>query len=457
MMRKFYSLWISVPFAWRFAFAGWLVTRVILILWSLVVYWMFPVAIQNLDLFGEPVLTIFNLSTSERFAYSRTVDGTILKFQALDDSLMADQQTGSVWSMRDGEAIQGSFVGVSLEPANYNIERIFPYLGVRPVENVFLSLWQRFDANWYGAIASFGYGHRSDDIHFPPLYPLLIRILLPFTGHPIIAGLMLSHIFTFLMLVEFYKFVRQIFGDTVAERSVIYLMVYPTSFFFFSAYTEGLFILLVLLFFGALQDGRLHHAGLWAFFAILTRLQGVALFLPLGFILFQRRKSLSPEKIISAIGYPAIAIFLYLYLRLMVGNPSVIPFSETNLHARQVLPWENYWEAVSVLISGHATMIDILNLIFAMLFLVLIFMGWRRFDTTLNIFSAVTLVILTSRFVDTQPLNSTMRYTLTIFPVFILLANYGINNPMFNRLFFYTCLALSMYLSAQFILWGWVG
>jgi hypothetical protein len=56
---------------------------------------------------------------------------------------------------------------------------------------------------------------------------------------------------------------------------------------------------------------------------------------------------------------------------------------------------------------------------------------------------------------STQPLVSMTRYVLAVFPVFIVLGMWG-KNPWVNRVILYTSILLQLYLSAQFILWGWV-
>jgi hypothetical protein len=56
-----------------------------------------------------------------------------------------------------------------------------------------------------------------------------------------------------------------------------------------------------------------------------------------------------------------------------------------------------------------------------------------------------------------HPMASVGRYTLELFPGFFLLGSLGERNPWLNRLILYPSIALFLYLSAQFVLWGWVG
>jgi len=440
--------------AWKAAVIVFVVSRVLYACWSLVILHFWPIALVQLDLFDEPLLIAFDTRTNERYVYSRIVNGQMRNFAWSDGDLR--DESGTIWSLSCGCAVGGREEGKVLVKNSDVVEDIFPYKGILPYQVPWLGLWQRFDANWYSSIALYGYGHSRGDIHFPPLFPALIRVLLSLTGHPFLAGLVLSHIFTLLMLVVLYDFVQKQFDSSIAARVLVYLMVFPSAFFFYSAYTESLFVLLVLLFFNALNAKSWHNAGLLAFIAVLTRLQGIILFIPLLYTFYRSRASLSLKDVAFGFGLPIVSGLIYLFIRWSVDDSSVLPISEANLHARQVFPWENYWYGLQVVFSGRSTLIDLLNLIFTSIFAWLIVMGWRKIPFSLNLYSVASLLVFSSRLVETQPLNSMIRYVITLFPCFVLLAIYGRENQVVHRVIIYTCLLLSMYLSAQFWLWGWV-
>jgi hypothetical protein len=440
--------------AWKVAIIVFVVSRVLYACWSLIILHFWPIAFAQPNLFDEPLLTAFDTRTNERYVYSRVVNGETRNF-ALSDGELRDE-SGTIWSLSCGCAIGGRDVGKVLVTNSYMPEDIFPYKDVLPYRVAWLAMWQRFDANWYSSIALYGYRHSSGDIHFPPLFPALIHVLLPLVRHPFLGGLVLSHIFTLIMLVVLYDFIQKQFDKSIAARTLVYLMVFPSAFFFYSAYTESLFVLLVLLFFNALNAKSWHSAGLLAFMAVLTRLQGVILFLPLLYTIYRSRASLSLKDVSFGFGLPTISVLIYLLIRWSADNSAILPISEENLHARQVFPWENYWYGLQVAFSGRPTLVDLLNLIFTSLFAVLVFMAWKKMPFSLNLYSVASLLVFTSRLVETQPLNSMIRYVITLFPCFVLLAIYGKENSIAHRIIIYTGFLLSMYLSAQFWLWGWV-
>ncbi|NUQ83889.1 MAG: hypothetical protein HUU11_04170 [Anaerolineales bacterium] len=454
MLQKLSSLWNRIPSAWRFALAAFLVARLALTLWSFVVYWIFPVALQNLDLFGEPALTVFDLRTSERYAYSRAVGETTLTFRALDDQYMLDDQTGSVWSMREGRAIQGNYAGTSLKPSAYAVENIFPYLGVPPSQNEALALWQRFDTNWYLRIAAYGYQGLAGSTAYFPLYPILIR-LLSFVIEPMIAAVLVSNIALFGVLVLLYRLVSRLADEHAARRTLIYFLVFPTSFFFMAAYTESLFLLFATGSLSAASRRHWRRAAALGMLSALTRLQGILLFFPLLYMIWNENKNPSPRNIflraLPLVIIPAATLAFFIF-----SNFSMITALQGNWHASFVFPWANVWASITLLMSPDGGIIDTMNLIVTLGFIAMMFAIWKNLPVEYSLYSIVMLITPLFRMNATQPLVSMMRYALAIFPAFMVFGFWG-ENKWVNRVIVYLSLALQLYLSAQFILWGWVG
>ncbi|MGZ9226450.1 MAG: hypothetical protein ACXW4M_12935, partial [Anaerolineales bacterium] len=168
--------WKTIHESWRFAIITFLTIRVFYALWSWTILSIQPLAVQNIDLLGEPVLTIFNLQDSQAYTYLRKINGQDLTFQAAGLDTITDSQTGSVWDIATGTAFAGQYKGTILSPSRTSPSEIFPYHSAKPYPVKWLAVWQRFDANWYTSLAETGYGGTPGDDHFPPLFPLLIRI-----------------------------------------------------------------------------------------------------------------------------------------------------------------------------------------------------------------------------------------------------------------------------------------
>ena len=448
--------WTALDESWRFAIALFVVARLLFGLWSWVVFTIQPVAIQNFELSGEPILSVFKLKNSQHSVYLREVNGDVLTFRALGSDFIVDQQTGSVWNISDGRAIQGpSINSVLVTPAKTSTQDIFPYNGVTPYPGIGLAVWQRFDANLYTAIAENGYGNIPGDTHFPPLYPLLIRISQPIFGNAFLAGLFISHLATLYMLKLLYDVFRQWGDRETGRRAILFFVIFPTFFFFFSAYSEAVFMVSVLLSLRCMKTRSWAWAGFWTFCAILIRLQGAALLVPMIYLMyadppFLRKTSHWAGFIVAGFGGVS-----YLYLRYVEGTGRLLPTVESEWQARLALPGESYLYAIRTIIAGNSTFIDLLNFIVATLFVILLFRGWRKIPLEYNLFAAVNLFILSIRIVETQPLNSMIRFSLTLFPAFYTLGLAG-ERPWLRRVITYSSIALSLYLSGQFMIWGWV-
>lgn len=455
-MSKLKTLWKNLPSAWRFSLLSVTLMRLFYTVWSLLFLSLFPLVVQNYTLFGEPVVTIFDLQTSRAFVYHRLVNDVLLTFKVADRSHMTDTQTGSIWRISDGQSVSGSNQGNSLSLANITSERVFPYYGVLPQPVSLLAIWQRFDVNWYLAIAQRGYGNVSGDVHFPPLYPVFIRLLSLVLRNDFLSALLISQISLYLMIKLLYDLFVEWGDERISEKALFFLLLFPTSFFFFSAYTEATFILFAILCLRAIQSRTWHWAGFWIFCAILVRLQGVVLFLPFVWGLVQTRlKQVSaPQLLVGGLSSLA-AVGAYLLIRAASGDSSVIPIMETNLYARLVPPWENVMYSIQYLAQGMGGFIDFLNLVVFVVFSALILVYWKKFPVEYRLFALASLVLLSMRLVDTQPLNSMIRYVLTIFPVFYLLGIFA-QHKWINLLIFACFLSLNLFLSAQVFLWGWV-
>jgi hypothetical protein len=455
LKNPFVRCWKTLSQSWQFAIITFVAVRLIYALWSWAILTIQPLAVQNIDFADEPILTIFNLKDSQAYTYLRYINGHVLTFRPAGNNVIVDSQTGSLWDISTGKALKGAFQGSILFLSKTTPAFIFPYHKAKPIHIPWLALWQRFDANWYTTVAENGYGSVPGDDHFPPLYPVLIRILAPLIGSAFLAGVLITHLATLFAIKLLYDTFCQWDGDIQARRATLFVLIYPTSFFLFSAYSESVFLVAALL---SLQQARNRlwaWAGFWAFCAILTRLQGVALIVPILYLMWIDRPFLRKPAHWFGLALPGIGGLFYLFLRSRQITSAAVPFVETDWHARLVPPWETYWYALRTLFSGRFTFIDLLNWAVVTLFIIMLIYGWRKIPLEYNLYTVFSLLIILIRIVETQPLISMSRYALTLFPTFFALSLAG-ENPWARRLILYTFIPLNLYLSAQFFSWGWV-
>jgi hypothetical protein len=172
-----------------------------------------------------------------------------------------------------------------------------------------VTAWERFDALWFLRIATGGYVNGDGSAAFFPLYPLLIRALSPVLGgHPLAAAFLISHLAAFGSMVVLYFLTAGEFDEQVARRTVLYLAVFPTSFFLLAPYSESLFLFLVLVAMWAARRGRWEIAGLAGAGASATRNLGILLVLPLAIEAVQQaRERRSGRTLARGLAWSAVA------------------------------------------------------------------------------------------------------------------------------------------------------
>jgi Gpi18-like mannosyltransferase len=134
--------------------------------------------------------------------------------------------------------------------------------------------WANFDGIHYLNIAASGY---LTEARFFPLYPIIIRTISPIFGY-FFSGFLISNISFLLALILLYKLIRLDYSAKIAQWAIIFLLVFPASFFFTAVYSESLFLFLVVLTFYLTRKRKWFFASLTGMFLTLTRPIGIIIF-----------------------------------------------------------------------------------------------------------------------------------------------------------------------------------
>jgi len=332
-----------------------------------------------------------------------------------------------------------------------------PYQGVEPIiggwAELVLGVWQRYDTLWYLKIATHGYSLEDGSIVYFPLYPLLIRAVgKVFLGNYLLAALIISNLAYIGLLFYLYRLTTLLFEEETARRTVVYLAIFPTAFFFLAGYTESLFLLFTVAAFWYAHQKRWWLAGILGFLASLTRLQGVILILPLVYLYFTRERRVRPA-ILALLLIPLGTATFLLYQNSL--GTFLLDAYQNQLYAQFVLPWDNIIATVRKILSPYGNYINVLNLITTFLFLAMTIISLRALPLTYSLYMALTMLALLLRRTAGQPLVSMSRYVLTLFPAFMIWGRWG-ENPWVNRLIVYLSFGLLIFLCGQFACWGWV-
>jgi len=281
--------------------------------------------------------------------------------------------------------------------------------------------WKRanFDGIHYLDIARKGYG--VNQWGFFPLYPKIIKGLTPnFAGRDLLAGLFVSHLSLFLLLFIFYKLILLDFDHKIAQRTLLFLMFFPTSFFFGFVYTESLVLLFILGSFYAARKGNWLMAGILGALAANTRLIGIFLFPALIYEWWQQKK-------ISNFKFQISNLFIFL---VPLGLLSYMRFLKINFQDPLI-----FIRSVGKIVLLYQVFFRYLKMILTTKFDPLYFTVWLEFLAVAGfillliksylikirmsylVFSVLTLLIPT--LIGT--FSSLPRYVLVLFPCFICL------------------------------------
>lgn len=293
---------------------------------------------------------------------------------------------------------------------------LFPHSGV--FTNDFKKSFSNWDGGHFIGIAEHGYKEKFQYAFFP-LYPLVIRSFSQITQNYLTAALVISVVSSFLALHILYRLLQLDFDKKTAEKTILALIFFPTSFYLISAYSEGLFFFLTVLTFYFLRQNRLFLATTTTALLSATRLVGLVVVLTLLFDV-QTRGGINRKNwfvLLSPVGFFAYCWFLYN----QTGDPFYFITAENHWQRFLVAPGISFWETLRGLSSNGFILSHtnaFLDLIFAIFGVGLSIRSFRFLPQYLSVYSLISVGLP----LLTPTLSSMPRFLLPIFPIFILVA-----------------------------------
>jgi Gpi18-like mannosyltransferase len=334
----------------------------------------------------------------------------------------------------------------------------------------FLSLWNHWDATRYLSIAQYGY-KTPFDFAFFPLFPLLTAIIATPLGswsYPLV-GMLLSNGALLGTLFVLYQIAVDSSSEEVARRTLLYLCIFPTAFFFFAAYNESLFLLLVTGTFLALRRQRWWLAGLLGCLAALTRSAGLLLAAPYLYELWLARENVLVRWRPLLLGVVPLLLIplgtgIYgLYAWKITGNPLIFATVQDHWARQLSWPWVGFAQVFFELFLnqpfGSFNEVHILLDASATLgFIILIALGWRKIRVSYSIWMVLLMlyIILTPSVGQRDPWISNQRFVLEMFPAFITLAMLSLQKPRLYQALMLLFPILLATLSLLFVMNRWM-
>jgi hypothetical protein len=326
-------------------------------------------------------------------------------------------------------------------------------------------MWNRFDAGFYVGIARSGYWsaatlQRSSNWIFLPLYPLLIYPLGHFLGSSTatfdISGIIVANLSGLVAVTYLYLLVRREFHAQIAARAVVYLVVFPTSFYLSAVYPESLFLACALACIYYAREKRWWLAGICGALASLARIQGFLLAVPVAWEYWQalseryaplpdmsmltlQQKSaawlhsrlIGPWRAARAwsnwlhlgaiLLIPGGLVPFFIYSKIKTGDALATLHNHSTGWGRHFeFPWKLVISSLAHPQAPNALNWNfwLLNIVTIIAFLGFTLWSLRRLPIVYTLYTLCMVVMPLS----TASINSISRYYLVIFPAFILLA-----------------------------------
>jgi hypothetical protein len=346
----------------------------------------------------------------------------------------------------------------------------------------FLNPWAHWDGVWFIKIAFNGYASNDGSVAFFPLFPLVLRwVGVAFANNLVVAGIVFSLACYLGAMALLYRLVRAEFDAKTAYRTVFYLSLFPTAFFFQAVYSESLFLLLALACFTWSRSSHWKLAGLAGLLATLTRSTGIMLLLPMAYYYYRERGfSLrrTDAKAASLLMIPEGLMVWMAYLSL--GFHSPLLFAQAQDQWRRFIAPPNYtlwqgvvatfggllrvvWSGAPVLwpapTQGSEAGLAIVNTVALAALAFAIQMLWKgaaRLPVPYTAF-AVAMIGFPLLFpAHYQPLMSMPRFVLAAFPLFMTLALLTRDRPRTHVWVTVVFVVISILLVAKFAIFSWV-
>ncbi len=312
-------------------------------------------------------------------------------------------------------------IAKATEPTTFNI-----------LDKFFLSPWANFDGIHYLFIAGNGY---TNNYGFFPAYPLTIRIASILFGANssfdlayFFSAFFVSNIAFFLSLIVFYKLLSLDYNEKQTKQTLFALIVFPTSFFFGSLYSESLFLLFLFLSFYFARKKQWALASIFGIFLTLTRLVGICIFPVLFYEYFIVNKQPLKKFIQSGIWTVPFGLIGYsIYNYFMKGDFLYFIHAQGNfLNNRSVdtivLFPQTIYRYIKILITNSNAQFEwwiaLLELGSFVFVIIALYVAWKKkVRRSYIIFSLLAVLVPAS----SGTFSALPRYILVAFPMLIVI------------------------------------
>jgi hypothetical protein len=288
--------------------------------------------------------------------------------------------------------------------------------------------FERQDALWFLRLATTGYSAGDASAAFFPLYPLVVRaVSWVVGGRPLLAATLVSNVAFFGSLLVLYDLTVREFSEGVARKSIVYLAIFPTAFFFFAPYSESLFLLLSLMAFREARRDRWASAAAAGALAALTRSIGVVLAPALFMMALERRDERGPlwPRIVAAVAVLLGPLAYVAWWGVAHGDTLAPIHAQVNWQREGAFPLATLWNGLKLAAGVGVTDPNywLIDFLVVSVVVVAIVAGFRCLPLPYLVYALGSILIPLSYPFPPRPLLSMPRFVVVIFPAFWVMAD----------------------------------
>ena len=340
-----------------------------------------------------------------------------------------------------------------------------------------LNYWAHWDGAWYTRIATEGYeAYAPESTAFFPLLPMLVRVGSALGGGPSLWGVLISLIATVFALYFVYGISEKLWGRGAARAATLAFAFFPTSFYLNAPFTEALFVALAAgSYWSAYVRRNLLLAGLLGALAAATRNSGVLLLIPLGYEWLRNRQEFGWRGVWKLALVPTGLLGYMGFLWYRFGDPLIFAGEQTVYWGRELTnpltvlanAWTDASDGLKYVLDPVTLFLDpspgptleasgVVNIVFLVLLLVLMFVGFAVLPLGLSLFAFVVTLLHILTPSPLIPLLGLPRFVIEAFPVFLVLGYLLSRNRPALVLWLLVSGGLGMALTTLFVTWRWV-
>lgn len=284
-------------------------------------------------------------------------------------------------------------------------------------------IWDQWDVGYYHEIAQFGYSADDGSLAFYPLFPWLVRLVGYTSGSYLAAGLIVSGIASIVAAILLRRLVQLDYPPSVAIRSVWFFLIFPTAYFLHVGYSESLFLALALSCILAARHESWCLAGLLGALCWMTRAQGAILVPALVVEAAQQYRAArrwNCRWLWIAIVPTGFVVYLLINWRVSGNLLAFLQTRKISFEQSFASPLVGIRQAIRAAYPtpNEAEMVGEQELFFVALGFVCMVVSWVKLRPAYAMWLTGNWILFSS----VNFFRSIPRYTLTMFPIFILFA-----------------------------------